>query len=60
MKTLLGMVLIVFGIYSLSTYPNIGRNAAETFRASLGIFLVAFLPAILLIKSDNNSNKNEK
>jgi len=60
MKTLLGIVLIVFGIYSLSTYPNLGRDVAETFGAFTGVFLVTFLPAILLIKSNNKTNKNEK
>jgi hypothetical protein len=60
MKTLFGIGLIVVGIYSLSTYPNLGRNAAETFGALLGIFLLAFLPAFLLIKSDSKSNKDEK
>lgn len=60
MKTFLGIVLIVFGIYTLSTYPNLGRDAAETFGAFTGVFLVTFLPAILIFRSENKSNKNEK
>lgn len=59
MKTFLGIVLIVFGIYTLR-YPNLGRDAAETFGAFTGVFLVTFLPAILLFRSENKSNKNEK
>jgi hypothetical protein len=60
MKTLFGIVLIVLGLYTLATYPNLGRDGAETFGALLAAVLVTFLPGILLIRSDNKSNKDEK
>jgi hypothetical protein len=60
MKSLLGIVLIIVGIVSLKNYPNLGRDAAETFGAFIGVGLFTFLPAILLFKSQNKSDRNEK
>lgn len=59
MKTIIGIGLIILGIATLSNYPNLGVDAAETFGAFLGAGLITFLPGILLIRSDNK-NKNKK
>jgi hypothetical protein len=61
MKTLFGIGLIILGLVSLFRYPNLGRDAAETFGALIG-FAIIIVPGILLIKSDNKnkSNLNEK
>jgi uncharacterized membrane protein len=60
MKSLLGIVLIIVGIVALSNYPNLGRNGAETIGAFIGVGLFSFLPAILLFRSQNKSDRNEK
>ena len=58
MKTFFGIGLIILGIVSLSRYPNLGQDAAETFGVFLGVGLVTFLPGILLIRSDNKNIKS--
>ena len=58
MKTIIGIGLIILGLVSLSRYPNLGRDAAETFGALIGVGIITFLPGILLIRSDNKI-KNE-
>lgn len=54
MKTLFGIGLIIFGIITffryISTYGT--PNFYELIGAIIGIGLVSFLPAILLIRSD--------
>jgi hypothetical protein len=60
MKTLFGFILIIVGLVSLSNYPNLGRDLAETSGAIFGISIVTFLPAYFLIKNDNKSKTNEK
>jgi hypothetical protein len=60
MKSLLGIGLIILGVVTLSKYPNLGRDAAETFGAFIGIGLFTFLPGILLINSQHKSDRNEK
>lgn len=57
MKTIIGIGFIILGLVSLSRYPNLGMDAAETFGAFIGVFLITFLPAILLIRSDNKNKK---
>jgi hypothetical protein len=57
MKTTIGIGLIILGLVSLFNYPNLGKDAAETFGALLGISLISFLPAIFLIRSDNKNSK---
>ena len=58
MKTIIGFGLIILGIVSIVRYPNFGVSFPETLGALLGIGIIAFLPGILLIKSDNK-NKTE-
>ena len=53
MKTVFGIGLIILGVVSLSNYPYLGVDAAETIGALLGVSLITFLPGILLIRSDN-------
>jgi hypothetical protein len=60
MKSLLGIGLIILGVVTLSKYPNLGRDAAETVGALIGVGLFTFLPGILLINSQNKSDRNEK
>jgi hypothetical protein len=60
MKTLFGIGFIILGIVALSNYPNLGRDAAETIGAFIGVGVCTFLPAILLINSQNKSDRNEK
>lgn len=58
MKTIIGIGLIILGLVSLFRYPNLGSDGAETLGALIGITLITFLPATLLIMSDNR-NKNK-
>lgn len=55
MKKVIGIGFIILGLVSLSRYPNLGLDAAETFGAFIGIFLITFLPGILLIRSGNKN-----
>ena len=56
MKTLFGIGLIILGLVSLFRYPNLGRDAAETFGALIG-FVIIIVPGILLVRSDNKEKK---
>ncbi|MEY3499658.1 MAG: hypothetical protein RL308_1327 [Bacteroidota bacterium] len=56
MKTLFGIGLIILGLVSLFRYPNLGRDAAETFGALIG-FGIIIVPGILLVRSDNKEKK---
>ena len=56
MKTVIGYGFIILGFVCLFRYPNLGSDGAETFGALIGIGLIAFLPGILLIRSDNKNN----
>jgi hypothetical protein len=56
MKTIIGIGLIIFGLISLFNYPNLGRDAAETFGAICG-FSIVIVPGILLVKSDNKNKE---
>ena len=58
MKTLFGIGFIILGIVTLSRYPNLGRDMADTIGAIIGIGLFTFLPGILLIRSDNKNKSN--
>ncbi len=58
MKTAIGYGLIILGVVSLSKYPDLGLDAADTFGALIGAGLFTFLPGILLIRSANK-NKNQ-
>jgi len=58
MKTVIGIGLIILGIVSLSRYPNLGADMAETVGAFIGACLLTFIPGILLIRSDNKTKKN--
>lgn len=60
MKSLLGFGLIIVGIVALSKYQNLGRDAAETIGVLIGVGLFTFLPGILLINSQNKSDRDEK
>lgn len=53
MKKFFGIALIILGLFSLATYPNLGRDGAETIGAFMGACLFTFLPGILLIRSAN-------
>lgn len=55
MKTIIGIGLIILGLISISRYPNLGRDVAETFGALCGAGLITFLPGILLIRSANKN-----
>ena len=57
MKTIIGIGLIILGLITLSNYPNLGKDAAETFGAIIGVGILSFLPGILLLKSANNNKK---
>ncbi|HQB27810.1 MAG TPA: hypothetical protein PLO29_02565 [Paludibacter sp.] len=59
MKTAIGYGLIILGVVTLFSYPNLGVDAAETFGALIGVGLFTFLPGILLIRSANK-NKNQQ
>ena len=56
MKTLFGIGLIILGLVSLFRYPNLGRDAAETFGALLA-FAIIIVPGILLVRSATNEKK---
>ena len=58
MKTIIGIGLIILGLITLGNYPNLGKDAAETFGAIIGVGILSFLPGILLIQSANQ-NKNK-
>jgi hypothetical protein len=62
MKTLLGVGFIILGFISLTRYPNLGKDIAESIGVLIGVGLFTFLPGILLIKSDSKikSNSDEK
>lgn len=57
MKKIFGIILIIIGIITLFSYPNFGKDGAETVGALFGISLVTFLPAYLLISSENKDSK---
>ena len=57
MKTIIGIGLIILGLITLGNYPNLGKDAAETFGAIIGVCILSFLPGILLLKSANNDKK---
>lgn len=50
MKKLAGFFLIVIGIVTMIRYPNLGRNAAETFGA-MTVVVVLWFFGYRLIKS---------
>ncbi|MHA8052666.1 hypothetical protein [Aquirufa sp. OSTEICH-129A] len=58
MKTFIGFGLIILGLVSLSRYPNLGRDFAETMGALFGVSLLTFLPGYLLIRSDSKNKTN--
>lgn len=58
MKTVIGIGLIILGIASILRYPNLGADGTETFGALAGVCIFLFLPAILLIRSDNKNKTN--
>lgn len=55
MKTVIGIGLILLGIVSLSRYHGLGDDLAETLGALFAAFVFLFLPAFLLIRSDNKT-----
>jgi hypothetical protein len=57
MKTLFGIGLIILGLVSLFRYPNLGRDAAETFGALIG-FAIIIIPGIVLVRSGSKNNKS--
>jgi len=57
MKTVIGIGIIILGIVSLSRYPNLGTDGAETLGVFIGAGLLTFLPGYLLIRSDNKNKK---
>jgi hypothetical protein len=59
MKTIIGIGLIILGFITLTNYPNLGKDGAETLGAIIGVGLFTFLPGILLIKSANKSKSKE-
>ncbi len=58
MKTLLGIVFIILGFVSLTRYPNLGKDMAESIGVLIGVGLFTFLPGILLIRNDNKTKSN--
>ena len=62
MKTLFGIGFIFLGVVIFFSYlSNTGKhNFPELIGALIGIGLFTFLPGMLLIRSDNNSNIDEK
>ena len=56
MKKIIGIGLIILGLVSLFRYPNLGRDAAETFGALLA-FAIVIVPGILLVRSAANEKK---
>jgi hypothetical protein len=56
MKKIIGIGLIILGLVSLFRYPNLGRDAAETFGALLA-FAIIIVPGILLVRSATNEKK---
>jgi len=59
MKTIIGIGLIILGVVSIFRYPDLGRDAAETIGALIGVVLFLLLPSILLIRSDIKDQMNE-
>lgn len=55
MKTIIGIGLIILGLITLGNYPNLGKDAAETFGAIIGVGILSFLPGILLLQSANKN-----
>lgn len=58
MKTIIGIGLIILGLVSLFRYPNLGRDAAETFGALCGFAIVIVL-GILLVRSDIKNKEQQ-
>ena len=59
MKTAIGIGLIILGIISISRYPDLGSDFAETLGALFAVIVFLFLPAFLLIRSDNINAKTK-
>lgn len=58
MKKVIGIILIIVGIITLTRIDNSG--GIETIGGFIGVSLVTFLPAFLLLRKEKNENSNEE
>lgn len=56
MKTFIGLGLILLGFVSISRYPDLGLDFADTLGALIGLAII-IVPGILLIRSDIKNKK---